>query len=176
MGGLGAAGYGGWRYYSSLTTPGTLVVESTPPGAQSRSTASSVGRRRYAGTSVGQPRDRVTRRGITRRFRSLSVPGEQTNQTLDWSQVKETGSLAVSTDPVGAKVSVDGRPTASHRSPFRIFLQAGGGSSSKARAARSDARSRSSPIGPRPSSEAIFSGFLAVFAPVELQILSRAAG
>ena len=133
--------YGGWRYYLSITTPGTLVVESTPPGAQVE-----VDGIQRGATPVtlevppGSHRVALTRRGMTRQFEVAVRPGEQTNQTLDWSQVKENGSLAVSTDPAGAKVSVDGRPTASRRSRSRIFLQAGGGSSSKARAARSAAR------------------------------------
>jgi hypothetical protein len=112
----------------------------------------------------------LTRRGITRRFSVSVTPGEQTSQTLDWSQVRETGSLAVSTEPAGAKVSVDGRaygvtPLTIPDLPAgrrRVLLEGQGGTVSRDVTIEAD---RTATL-----SEAIFSGFLAVFAPVELQI------
>jgi hypothetical protein len=171
VGGLAAAGYGGWRYYSSITTPGTLVVESTPPGAQIEIDGKQHGT--TPGTielPPGSHEVALTRRGITRRFNVAVRPGEQVNQTLDWSQVKETGSLAVTTEPVGARVSVDGKPygvtpitipdlPAGRR---RVVLEGQGGTVRREVTIETD---RTATL-----SEAIFSGFLAVFAPVELQI------
>ncbi len=171
VGGLGAAAYGGWRYYSSITTPGTLVVESTPPGAQVE-----VDGIQRGATPVtlevppGSHRVALTRRGMTRQFEVAVRPGEQTNQTLDWSKVKESGSLAVSTDPAGAKVSVDGKaygvtPLTIPDLPAgrrRVVLEGQGGTVRREVTIEPDQTAT--------LSEAIFSGFLAVFAPVELQI------
>ena len=171
VGGLAAAAYGGWRYYSSLSTPGTLVVESTPPGAQVEIDGTQRGTTPVTlELPSGSHEIALTRRGITRRFTVAISPGEQTSQTLDWSQVKETGSLAVTTEPVGAKVSVDGRPygvtpltipdlPAGRR---RVVLEGQGGTVRREVTIETD---RTATL-----SEAIFSGFLAVFAPVELQI------
>lgn len=171
VGGLGAAAYGGWRYYSSLSTPGTLVVESTPPGAQVEIDGAQRGTTPVTlELPSGSHEIALTRRGITRRFTVAISPGEQTSQTLDWSQVKETGSLAVTTEPVGARVSVDGRPygvtpvtipdlPAGRR---RVVLEGLGGTVRREVTIETD---RTATL-----SEAIFSGFLAVFAPVELQI------
>lgn len=171
VGGLGAAAYGGWRYYSSITTPGTLVVESTPPGAQVE-----VDGIQRGATPVtlevppGSHRVALTRRGMTRQFEVAVRPGEQTNQTIDWSKVKENGSLAVSTDPAGAKVSVDGKaygvtPLTIPDLPAgrrRVVLEGQGGTVRREVTIEPDQTTT--------LSEAIFSGFLAVFAPVELQI------
>jgi hypothetical protein len=171
VGGLAAAAYGGWRYYSSLTTPGTLVVESSPPGAQVEIDGTQRGTTPLMlELPPGSHEVALTRRGITRRFSVSVTPGEQTSQTLDWSQVRETGSLAVSTEPAGAKVSVDGRaygvtPLTIPDLPAgrrRVLLEGQGGTVSRDVTIEAD---RTATL-----SEAIFSGFLAVFAPVELQI------
>jgi hypothetical protein len=171
VGGLGAAAYGGWRYYSTLTAPGTLVVESTPPGAQVEIDGTQRGTTPVTlELPPGGHELALTRRGITRRFTVAVRPGEETTQALDWSQVRETGSLAVTTDPVGAKVSVDGKfvgvtpltvpdLTAGRR---RVVLEGAGGTVRREITIEAD---KTATI-----SEAIFSGFLAVFAPVELQI------
>ncbi len=171
VGGLGAAAYGGWRYYSSITTPGTLVVESAPPGAQVEVDGIQRGTTPVTlEVPPGSHRVALTRRGMTRQFDVAVRPGEQTNQTFDWSKVKETGSLAVSTDPAGAKVSVDGKaygvtPLTIPDLPAgrrRVVLEGQGGTVRREVTIDADQTAT--------LSEAIFSGFLAVFAPVELQI------
>ena len=150
---------------------GTLVVESTPPGAQVEIDGTQRGTTPVTlELPSGSHEIALTRRGITRRFTVAISPGEQTSQTLDWSKVKETGSLAVTTEPVGARVSVDGRPygvtpltipdlPAGRR---RVVLEGQGGTVRREVTIETD---RTATL-----SEAIFSGFLAVFAPVELQI------
>jgi hypothetical protein len=171
VGGLGAAAYGGWRYYSSLSTPGTLVVESTPSGAQVEIDGMQRGTTPLTlDLPPGTHALALTRRGITRRFDVAVRPGEQTSQGLDWTQVRETGSLAVTTDPPGAKVSVDGKAVGV--SPLtipdlpagrrKVVLEGQGGTVRREVTIETD---RTATL-----SEAIFSGFLAVFAPVELQI------
>ena len=171
IGGLGAAAYGGWRYYSSLTTPGTLVVESSPPGAQVEIDGKQRGTTPAAlELPPGSHEVALTRRGITRRFKVSVRAGEQTKQTLDWSIVREAGSLAVSTEPTGAKVSVDGKavgvtPLTIPDLPAgrrRVVLEGPGGTIRREVTIEADKTTT--------LSEAIFSGFLAVFAPVELQI------
>jgi hypothetical protein len=171
VGGLGAAAYGGWRYYSSLSIPGTLVVESTPAGAQVEIDGTQRGTTPATlDLPPGTHALALTRRGITRRFEVSVRPGEQTTQTLDWAQVREIGSLAVTTDPPGAKVSIDGKAVGV--SPLtvpdlpagkrRVVLEGQGGTVRREVTIETD---RTATL-----SEAIFSGFLAVFAPVELQI------
>ena len=171
VGGVGAAAYGGWRYYSSLSTPGILVVESTPAGAQVEVDGMQRGTTPATlDLPPGTHALALTRRGITRRFEVAVRPGEQTTQTLDWTQVREIGSLAVTTDPPGAKVSIDGKAVGV--SPLtipdlpagrrRVVLEGQGGTVRREVTIETD---RTATL-----SEAIFSGFLAVFAPVELQI------
>jgi hypothetical protein len=171
VGGIGAAAYGGWRYYSSLTTPGTLVVESTPPGAQVEIDGKQRGTTPVAVELPPGSHDlALTRRGITRRFNVSIRSREETTQKLDWSQVRETGSLAVTTDPAGAKVSVDGKavgvtPLTIPDLPAgrrRVVLEGPGGTVRREVTIEADKTAM--------LNEAIFSGFLAVFAPVELQI------
>jgi hypothetical protein len=171
VGGIGAAAYGGWRYYSSLSTPGTLVVESTPAGAQVEVDGMQRGTTPLTlDLPPGNHDLTLTRRNITRRFAVAVHPGEQTTQTLDWTQVRETGSLAVTTDPPGAKISIDGKAVGV--SPLtipdlpagrrKVVLEGQGGTVRREVTIETE---RTATL-----SEAIFSGFLAVFAPVELQI------
>jgi hypothetical protein len=171
VGGIGAAAYGGWRCYSSLSTPGTLVVESTPAGAQVEVDGMQRGTTPLTlDLPPGNHDLTLTRRNITRRFAVAVHPGEQTPQTLDWTQVRETGSLAVTTDPPGAKISIDGKAVGV--SPLtipdlpagrrKVVLEGQGGTVRREVTIETE---RTATL-----SEAIFSGFLAVFAPVELQI------
>jgi hypothetical protein len=171
VGGLGAAAYGGWRYYSSIGTPGTLVIDSTPPGAQVEVDGIQRGTTPLTlEVPPGSHSVALTRRGVTRKFEVAVRSGEQTNQALDWTKVKETGSLAVSTEPAGAKVSVDGKaygitPLTISDLPAgrrRVVLEGQGGTVRREVTIEVDQTAT--------LSEAIFSGFLAVFAPVELQI------
>jgi hypothetical protein len=154
-----------------LSTPGTLVVESTPSGAQVEIDGMQRGTTPLTlDLPPGTHALALTRRGITRRFDVAVRPGEQTSQGLDWTQVRETGSLAVTTDPPGAKVSVDGKAVGV--SPLtipdlpagrrKVVLEGQGGTVRREVTIETD---RTATL-----SEAIFSGFLAVFAPVELQI------
>lgn len=169
---LGAAGYGGWRYYSSITAPGTLVVESTPPGSEVTIDGAASGTTPLSlELPPGSHAIELTRRGVTRRFTVEVRPGEATSQALDWSTVRPTGSLAVATNPQGAKVIVAGRdygvtpvtipnlPVGKHT----VVLEASGGTVRRQVTIEADATAT--------LDEAIFSGWIAVFAPVELQIL-----
>jgi len=49
------------------------------------------------------------RNGLTRQFPISVTPGAQLTQQLDWSTVRATGTLAISSTPSQAKVSVDGK-------------------------------------------------------------------
>jgi hypothetical protein len=169
---LGAAGYGGWRYYGSITAPGTLVVESTPPGSEVTVDGAASGTTPVTmELSPGSHAIELTRRGVTRRFTIEVRPGEATTHALDWSTIKPTGTLAVATNPQGAKVSVAGRdygvtPVTIPNLPVgrhTVVLEASGGTVRRQVTIEADATAT--------LDEAIFSGWIAVFAPVELQIL-----
>jgi hypothetical protein len=169
---LGAAGYGGWRYYGSISAPGTLVVESTPPGSEVTIDGAASGTTPVTlELPPGSHALELTRRGVTRRFTVDVRPGEATTHGLDWSTIKPTGSLAVATNPQGAKVSIAGRdygvtPVTIPNLPIgkhTVVLEASGGTVRRQVTIEADATAT--------LDEAIFSGWIAVFAPVELQIL-----
>jgi hypothetical protein len=170
-GALGAMGYGGSRYFSSITAPGSLVVQSTPPGAEVAIDGEARGTTPLAlDLPPGRHEVAMTRRGLTRRFIVEIRPGEETTQALDWSSVRAMGALSVNSNPVGAKVSVDGRsygvtPITIPDLPAgrrRVVLESSAGT------VRRDVTIE--PDGTATLDEAIFSGWIAVFAPIELQI------
>jgi hypothetical protein len=172
-GALGAMGYGGTRYFSSLSAPGSLVVESTPPGAEVTIDGEDRGTTPLAvDLPPGRHELTMTRRGVTRRFSVEIRPGEETTQTLDWSGVRATGTLSVNSNPVGAKVSVDGRgygvtPITIPDLPAgrrRVVLESAAGTVRR--------EVTIEPDGTASMDEAIFSGWIAVFAPIELQIFA----
>jgi hypothetical protein len=170
---VGGLWFGGRSYYSSITAPGTLVVESTPPGAQVTIDGQARGTTPLAiELPPGSHTIELKRRDLTRRFEVEIRPGEQATQTFDWSTIRAVGSLAVVTDPPGARVSVDGKsfgvtPVTIPDLPAgrrRVVLEGASGTVRREVTIETD---RTTTL-----NEAIFSGFLAVFAPVELQIFA----
>jgi hypothetical protein len=169
----GGAIYYGRQYLGRVSAPGTLLVESTPPGADISIDGAARGKTPLTlEMPAGEHTIELRRRGITRRFTVNVPPGEAVRQALDWSTVKPVGALTVTSEPTGARVLVDGTergvtPVTIADLPAgrrRVVLQSSAGSVRRDVTIEVDKTTT--------LSEAIFSGWIAVFAPVELQIFS----
>jgi hypothetical protein len=168
------ASLGVYAFYSTATAPGTLVLASSPSGAE----VTIDGERR--GTTplrVALPpgeHQLAVRRGSAVQELTISInPGLETSQQIDLANIKPVGSLAVTSEPSGATVLVDGRNrgitpiTISNLSEgtHKVVLESSAGSVSRAVTIKANAQAS--------ISEAIFSGWIAVFAPFELQIVAN---
>jgi hypothetical protein len=167
----GGAIYYGRQYLGRVSAPGTLQVESTPPGADISIDGAARGKTPLTlEMPAGEHTIEMRRGGITRRFTVNVAPGEAVRQALDWSTVKAVGALTVTSEPTGARVLVDGTergvtPVTIADLPAgrrRVVLQSSAGSVRRDVTIEVDKTTT--------LNEAIFSGWIAVFAPVELQI------
>jgi len=120
-----------------------------------------------------QPGDHVLalrRNGLTRRFPISVTPGAQLTQQLDWSTVRATGTLAISSTPSQAKVSVDGKargvtPLTLLDVPVglrRIVIESSAGTVRRDVRVAADSQVT--------IDETIIAGWIAAFAPFELQV------
>ena len=161
----------GRSYYRSMSTPGTIAVDSTPRGSEVL----------VGGTVRGvtpltltlKPGDYVLefrRNGLARQFPIAVTSGAQLSQQLDWSTVRATGTLAISSTPSQARVTVDGKergvtPLTVSDVPVgmrRVVIESSAGT--VRRNVRVVANSQVT------INETIISGWIAAFAPFELQI------
>jgi hypothetical protein len=162
---------GARAYYFRATIPGTLHVESTPKGSEvfvdgAKRGSTPLTLQLPAGSHVVELR----RKGSTRQFTLDVGPGAELSQRVDWSNVKPTGSLAITSEPSGANIIVDGKkrgvtpmtisdlPTGSHT----VVLDGKEGSVRRTVVIEAGGEAR--------LDESIFSGWIAVFAPFELKI------
>jgi hypothetical protein len=171
---VASGSYGAYTYYTRALLPGTVALTSTPAGAE----VFVEGERRGA-TPVtlelrpGSHAVELRRRGASRRLTLHVEPGRQTSEQVDLTAVPLVGSLAVTSDPSGAKVVLDGRGrgitplTISDvpAGPHKLVLESPAGTIY--RTVMITAGTQAS------VSESIFSGWVAVFAPIELQIYTR---
>ena len=163
--------FAGRSYYRSVSTPGTLTVDSTPRGSEVLVDGTTRGITPL--TLTLRPGDHVLvlrRNGLTREFRIGVTPGAPLSQKLDWSTVRATGTLAISSTPSQAKVTVDGKergvtPITVSDVPVgmrQIVIESSAGT--VRREVRVVAGSRVT------IDETIISGWMTAFAPIELQI------
>jgi len=168
---IAALAIAGRSYYRSATSPGTIAVDSTPSGSEVL----------IDGTARGvtpltlrlQPGDHVLalrRNGLTRQFPISVTPGAQLTQQLDWSTVRATGTLAISSTPSQAKVSVDGKargvtPLTLLDVPAGLRLVVIESSAGTVRREVRVAAGSQMTI-----DETIIAGWIAAFAPFELQV------
>jgi len=155
-----------------LTVPktGTVVLESLPPGSEVLVDGATLGTSPL--TTELAPGAHVVefrRKNATRKLQIDVKAGQQIVRRLDWS-VAPTGRLTVRSDPEGARVLVDGRERGvtpltlddvtlgSHT----VVLQTDQGSVGRTVAVTAD---RAALV-----SESIYSGWLKVFAPFDVQI------
>lgn len=158
-----------WSSFFAPKPPGTVIVQSTPTGSDvfvngKREGATPLTLRLPPGTHTLELRRGRASRQITVRVAS----GQEVSQHVNWS--RGTGGLEITSDPSGATVLVDGRrrgvtpltltdlPAGSHN----IVLQAQSGVVQRTVEVQ--------PGSTLPVHESIFSGWVAVFAPIELQI------
>ncbi len=168
---IAALAIAGRSYYRSATAPGTIAVDSTPSGSEVLVDGTARGVTPL--TLTLQPGDHVLalrRNGLTRQFPIAVTPGARLSQQLDWSTVRATGTLAISSTPSQAKVTVDGKargvtPLTLSDVPVglrRIVIESSAGT------VRRDVRVVA---GSQVTiDETIISGWIAAFAPFELQI------
>jgi hypothetical protein len=171
---VAGGGLGGYAYYARATQPGTLIIESMPSGAEVVVNGEDRGVTPLRLEVPPGDHHVELRRGDAARQLTLHVePGESTTERVDLANVKPVGSLAVASEPSGAKVSVDGRNRGI--TPLTIEDLALGSHNVVIESPSGTVyRTVTIKAGTRASlSEPIFSGWLAVFAPFELQILAN---
>lgn len=169
--GAGAfAGFSAWKGWSAAPKTGTLVLESSPDGTQAIVDGKDIG---VTPTTISLDAGAHTvefRQGSnTRTFNVTVTRGTSSTTRVDW-KARTVGSLQVESTPVGAKVSIDGKPrgvtplslddltTGAHT----LVVESGEGS---VRRAVTIAEGETLKV-----SEAIFSGFMHVSAGIELEI------
>lgn len=171
---VAAAAAIGVRWLNTRAQPGTVVIESTPAGSDvlidgqpSGTTPATLE------LSPGQHTLELRRRNRTRTFTLTVAPGAEITQSLDWETIVDTGALRVTSEPDGARVSVDGQPrgqtpldlTALAVGRHTVVVATDAGSvANHVRITVNETTALHVPV---------YSGWLAVFSPVELQILER---
>lgn len=171
---VGGAVAAGSQLLGSRTRSGTVTVESTPPESEvfldgTRSGQTPVTLKVSPGEHALEVRYDGHRQALT-----LSVAsGDEIIQSFDWATLTPIGALEVSSDPAGARVLIDGKVAG--ETPLKVdglslgehsvTVENGSGSvTSPVRITEDEIAKLDVPI---------FSGWLAVFAPVELQIFEK---
>jgi PEGA domain-containing protein len=168
---VAALAIAGRSYYTRMRTPGTIAVDSTPRGSEVLIDGAIRGVTPL--TVTLKPGDYVLelrRNAITRRFPIAVTPGAQLAQQLDWSTVRATGTLAISSTPSQAKVTVDGKergvtPLTVSDVPVgmrRVVIESSAGTVRRDVRVVADSQVT--------INETIISGWIAAFGPFELQI------
>ena len=172
VGVAGGLAWAGRQYYVRRTTPGTAVIESNPRGAEVFVDGASKGLTPLTiALSPGKHALELRRRGMPPRQFTLDVgPGEQLKQQIDLSNARAMGTLVVTTNPNGAKVLVDGKERGV--TPLTLSDLSAGAHAVTLDSTEGTIR-RTVQIqagGSVTLDEAIFSGWIAVFAPFDLQV------
>ena len=171
---VGGLTWGGYSYYSSKLVPGTVVIESNPTGADILIDGAAKGVTPLTiDLAPGQHKLELRRRGNSRQFTLDVAAGEQLRQQIDLTNLRAIGTLVVNSSPTGAKVIVDGRErgvtpltlTDLDVGTHAVTIEGNAGSLQKSVQIEAG--------GKVTIDEAIFSGWIAVFAPFELQVFER---
>jgi hypothetical protein len=98
------------RYWPrSAVPPGTIVVNSIPPGSEVIVDGRLEGTTPATVTATpGEHKIEVRRNGATRHITVSVGSGERKSETVQWGAAEQTGTLKVTTSPPGARVSIDG--------------------------------------------------------------------
>jgi hypothetical protein len=153
---------------------GTLTLESTPPGSDVFVDGQPKGKTPITiPVAAGKHEIRLARRGVNHVVPVVVEAGKAHVERHTWSNVKPAGGLRVTSTPPGAAVLVDGKPQG--QTPIElpdlavgrhtVVIQGRGGSIR--RTVRVTAGEQAA------VDVELFSGFLKVFAPVELQLSVR---
>ncbi len=162
----------GVQWLGARTRPGTVVIDSTPDGSEVLIDGQPSGTTPITlKLNPGQHTLELRRRNRTRTFTLSVAPGAEVTQSLDWGKAVDTGALRVTSEPDGARVSVDGQPRG--ETPFdasdlavgrhTVVVQSDAGSvTNQVRITVNETTTLHVPL---------FAGWLAIFSPVELKIL-----
>jgi PEGA domain len=166
--GLAGAGYAFW---SSRVKPGAVSVESNPSGAEVFVDGESRGMTPITlSLPPGPHKLELRRRGASREIALDVKAGEQASQQIDLTNIRAVGTLVVNSNPKGAKVIVDGRDrgvtpltlTDMSVGAHKVVLQGAAGTISKDVQVQAGSTVN--------VDEGIFSGWIAVFAPFDIQV------
>jgi hypothetical protein len=168
---VAAGGYFGVLRYWSRALPGTVVIESTPEGSEVLIDGAPSGKTPLTLQLMPGDHRLELRRGRRSHVFSLTVVGgSEVTQSVDWGRLAETGNLRVTSDPEGAEVLIDGEERG--KTPLELSgLRVG----EHEVVVRTDKGSVANTVRIRPNETTplnvgVYSGWLAVFAPVELKI------
>jgi hypothetical protein len=158
-------------YYAQSTIPGTVTVDSKPQGVEVRIDGAVRGVTPLTlSMKPGNHALELRRFGATRKFTLSLGPGAQLSQHVDWTNVKAVGTLAITSTPSGARVSVDGKsrgvtpltlpdlPAGIHK----VVLESSEGTIRRDVEVSAETEIK--------LNEAIYPGWIGVFAPFELKI------
>jgi hypothetical protein len=159
-----------WAKLAAMPKTGMALLESTPPGSEVLVDGKAMGNAPLtAELKPGRHVVEFRRRKASRTVEIDVVAGASTAGRVDWS-AKRNGRLAVQTDPPGAKVAIDGKPRGV--TPLTVEdLPAGShvvvleGASGTVRRTVEIAGDTTAEL-----SESIYSGWLHVSSPIELEI------
>jgi hypothetical protein len=170
LGGGGFFGFSAYRRWAATPRTGTLVLESSPDGTLAMVDGKEVGTTPLTTTLAAGDHVVEFRQGnSTRSFNVTVTKGGSTTSRVDW-KAKTFGGLQVDSTPPGARISIDGKargvtpltieelPTGNHS----LVLDSSDGS---VRRTVSITEGETLKV-----TEAIFSGFMHVSAPIELDI------
>lgn len=169
---LALGGWGVTRFASRPAAPrtGTVVLESTPPGSSVLVDGADVGVTPLTQELPAGRHQIEFRKGDTARKYDVDVVrGQQSVTNVDWG-VKRTGILQVESTPSGAKVQVDGKEYGVTPITVRDLIA---GSHTLVLTTPEGSVRRPVTIAEDQTSQvstAIFSGFLHVSSPIELEI------
>jgi hypothetical protein len=160
------------RWAAAAATPkiGTVVLESVPPDSDLFIDGTAVGKTPLTTElTAGRHVVEFRRRNSSRKLNIDVAAGRSTSERLDWT-AKRKGSLEVLSDPAGASISVDGTPRGVtpmtiddlSAGPHTVDLESGSGSVTRQVEIRPDRVAQ--------VTEALYSGWLHVSSPIELQI------
>jgi len=175
VGVLGGIGFFLRSYVSQKAEVGTLSLESNPRGAEVWVDGTSRG---VTPISLQLPPGKhsveLRRRGANRDLGELDIAANQeTKQSIDLTTTRAVGTLSVKSNPVGAKIIIDGKPRGVTPNtlndlavgPHKVTLESTSGSITK------DIQITAG--GTVTMDEGIFSGWIAVFAPFPLQVYDK---
>jgi PEGA domain len=171
---LAGVGVSMFRDSTPALENGTLTLESTPPGSDVFVDGQPKGKTPITiPVAAGKHEIRLSRRGANHVVPVVVEAGKAHVERHTWSNVKPAGGLRVTSTPPGATVLIDGKPQG--QTPLElpeldvgrhtVVIQGRGGSIR--RTVRVTAGEQAV------VDVELFSGFLKVFAPVELQLSVR---
>lgn len=174
VGVVGLVGWFGYSYISQKVEPGTVTIESRPTGAEIFVDGASKGVTPLTlDLAPGKHELELKRPGASRQISLEVTAGQKLTQQIDLTNLRAVGTLVVNSTPTGAKVIVDGRDrgvtpvTLSDvtAGAHKVLIQSSAGSVTKDVQLQAGATVN--------INEGIFSGWIAVFAPFEVQVYER---